>query len=200
MMPFITEEIWQDIAPLAGKSADTIMLQPWPSFEAHESDAEAELEVAWLQGVIVAVRTIRGEAQLGPGKSLDILVRNATQEDGRRFTSNTAYLRKLARIESITMLSDDDDVPPSLSALYGNLEILVPMAGVVDVGAERARLEKELQKQNGELSRIQGKLSNASFIDRAPEAVVSNERQKQQAAEDAVQAITSQLQRLEGLH
>ena len=74
------------------------------------------------------------------------------------------------------------------------------MAGVVDVGAERARLEKELQKQNGELSRIQGKLSNASFIDRAPEAVVSNERQKQQAAEDAVQAITSQLQRLEGLH
>ena len=98
------------------------------------------------------------------------------------------------------MLSDDDDVPPSLSALYGNLEILVPMAGVVDVGAERARLEKELQKQNSELGRIQGKLSNASFIDRAPEAVVSNERQKQQAAEDAVQAITSQLQRLEGLH
>ena len=200
MMPFITEEIWQDVAPLAGKSADTIMLQPWPSFEAHESDAEAELEVTWLQGVIVAVRTIRGEAQLGPGKSLDILVRNATEADDRRFTSNTTYLRKLARIESITILSDDDDVPPSLSALCGNLEILVPMAGVVDVGAERARLEKELQKQNSELSRIQGKLANASFVDRAPEAVVTNERQKQQAAEDAIQAITSQLQRLEGLH
>ena len=146
------------------------------------------------------MRTIRGEAQLGPGKSLDILVRNATEADDRRFTSNTTYLRKLARIESITILSDDDDVPPSLSALCGNLEILVPMAGVVDVGAERARLEKELQKQNSELSRIQGKLANASFVDRAPEAVVTNERQKQQAAEDAIQAITSQLQRLEGLH
>ena len=66
MMPFITEEIWQSIAPLAGISADTIMLQPWPSFEAEACDAQAESEVTWLQGVIIAVRTIRGEAQLGP--------------------------------------------------------------------------------------------------------------------------------------
>ncbi len=200
MMPFITEEIWQSIAPLADKSGDTIMLQPWPNFDGQESDAEAESEVAWLQGVIVAIRTIRGEAQLGPGKALDILVRNTTDDDQRRFTNNKAYLRKLARLESITFLSSDAEVPPSLSALCGNLEILVPMAGVIDVEAERARLNKELQKQQGELTRIQGKLSNASFVDRAPEAVVANERHKQQAAEDAVQAITTQLQRLEGLH
>ncbi len=176
------------------------MLQPWPNFDGQESDAEAESEVAWLQGVIVAIRTIRGEAQLGPGKALDILVRNTTDDDQRRFTNNKAYLRKLARLESITFLSSDAEVPPSLSALCGNLEILVPMAGVIDVEAERARLNKELQKQQGELTRIQGKLSNASFVDRAPEAVVANERHKQQAAEDAVQAITTQLQRLEGLH
>ena len=200
MMPFITEEIWQSIAPLADKTGDTIMLQPWPNFDGQESDAEAESEVAWLQGVIVAIRTIRGEAQLGPGKALDILVRNTTDDDQRRFTNNKAYLRKLARLESITFLSSDAEVPPSLSALCGNLEILVPMAGVIDVEAERARLNKELQKQQGELTRIQGKLSNASFVDRAPEAVVANERHKQQAAEDAVQAITTQLQRLEGLH
>lgn len=200
MMPFITEEIWQSIAPLAEKSGETIMLQPWPSFEAQESDTEAELEVAWLQGVIVAVRTIRAEGQLGPGKTLDILVRNGTQEDQRRFTRNTAYLRKLAKLESITILPADEEVPPSLSALCGNLEILVPMAGVIDLGAERTRLEKELQKQRDELSRLQGKLSNASFVDRAPEAVVASERQKQQVAEDAVQTIASQLKRLEGLH
>jgi valyl-tRNA synthetase len=200
MMPFITEEIWQSIAPLAEKSGNTIMLQPWPTFGEEESDAEAESEVAWLQGVIVAVRTIRGEAQLGPGKALDILVRNTTDDDQRRFTNSKAYLRKLARLDSITFLSSDAEVPPSLSALCGNLEILVPMAGVIDVEAERARLNKELQKQQGELTRIQSKLSNASFIDRAPEAVVANERHKQLAAEDAVQAITAQLQRLEGLH
>jgi valyl-tRNA synthetase len=200
MMPFITEEIWQSIAPLAEKSGNTIMLQPWPTFGEEEPDAEAESEVAWLQGVIVAVRTIRGEAQLGPGKALDILVRNTTDDDQRRFTNSKAYLRKLARLDSITFLSSDAEVPPSLSALCGNLEILVPMAGVIDVEAERARLNKELQKQQGELTRIQSKLSNASFIDRAPEAVVANERHKQLAAEDAVQAITAQLQRLEGLH
>jgi valyl-tRNA synthetase len=200
MMPFITEEIWQSIAPLAEKSGDTIMLQPWPNFDDHELDADAESEVAWLQGVIVAIRTIRGEAQLGPGKALDILVRNTTDEDQMRFTSNTAYLRKLARLESITFLGLDAEVPPSLSALYGSLEILVPMAGVIDVASEQTRLEKELKKQQSELSRIQGKLSNASFIDRAPEEVVAKEREKQLAAEDAVQAIASQLQRLEGLH
>jgi valyl-tRNA synthetase len=200
MMPFITEEIWQSIAPLAEKSGDTIMLQPWPNFDDHELDADAESEVAWLQGVIVAIRTIRGEAQLGPGKALDILVRNTTDEDQMRFTSNTAYLRKLARLESITFLGLDAEVPPSLSALYGSLEILVPMAGVIDVASEQTRLEKELKKQQTELSRIQGKLSNASFIDRAPEEVVAKEREKQLAAEDAVQAIASQLQRLEGLH
>lgn len=200
MMPFITEEIWQSIAPLAGISADTIMLQPWPSFEAEACDAQAESEVTWLQGVIIAVRTIRGEAQLGPGKTLDILVRNASDEDQRRLTSNAAYLRKLARLDSVTILQANDEVPPSLSALHGNLEILVPMAGVIDLDSERERLEKDLQKQNGEVSRIQGKLSNESFVDRAPEAVVVKERQKLQAAEDAVVAIEAQLQRLEGLH
>ena len=200
MMPFITEEIWQSIAPLAGISADTIMLQPWPSFEAEACDAQAESEVTWLQGVIIAVRTIRGEAQLGPGKTLDILVRNASDEDQRRLTSNAAYLRKLARLDSVKILQATDEVPPSLSALHGNLEILVPMAGVIDLDSERERLEKDLQKQNGEVSRIQGKLSNESFVDRAPEAVVVKERQKLQAAEDAVVAIEAQLQRLEGLH
>jgi valyl-tRNA synthetase len=97
-------------------------------------------------------------------------------------------------------LQATDAVPPSLSALHGNLEILVPMAGVIDLDSERERLEKDLQKQNGEVSRIQGKLSNESFVDRAPEAVVVKERQKLQAAEDAVVAIEAQLQRLEGLH
>ena len=200
MMPFITEEIWQTVAPLAGVSGPTIMLQPWPAADPDRHDAEAEAEVAWMQGVIVATRTIRGEAQLGPGKELDILIRNATEADRSRLERNAPLLQKLAKLASITLIEAADETPAALSALYEHLEILVPMAGIIDVEAETSRLNKDLQKHRKELERLQQKLANPNFTDRAPPEVVENERVKARAASDACDKITAQLSRLEGLH
>ena len=200
MMPFITEEIWQTVAPLAGVSGPTIMLQPWPAADPDRHDAEAEAEVAWMQGVIVATRTIRGEAQLGPGKELDILIRNATEADRSRLERNAPLLQKLAKLASVTLMEAADETPAALSALYEHLEILVPMAGIIDVEAETSRLNKDLQKHRKELERLQQKLANPNFTDRAPPEVVENERVKARAASDACDKITAQLSRLEGLH
>ena len=200
MMPFITEEIWQTVAPLAGVSGPTIMLQPWPAADPDRHDAEAEAEVAWMQGVIVATRTIRGEAQLGPGKELDILIRNATEADRSRLERNAPLLQKLAKLASVTLIEAADETPAALSALYEHLEILVPMAGIIDVEAETSRLNKDLQKHRKELERLQQKLANPNFTDRAPPEVVENERVKARAASDACDKITAQLSRLEGLH
>jgi len=200
MMPFITEEIWQTVAPLAGVSGPTIMLQPWPAADQDRHDAGAEAEVAWMQGVIVATRTIRGEAQLGPGKELDILIRNATEADRLRLERNAPLLQKLAKLASVTLIEAADETPAALSALYEHLEILVPMAGIIDVEAETSRLNKDLQKHRKELERLQQKLANPNFTDRAPPEVVENERVKARAASDACDKITAQLSRLEGLH
>jgi len=200
MMPFITEEIWQTVAPLAGVSGPTIMLQPWPAADPDLYDAEAEAEVAWMQGVIVATRTIRGEAQLGPGKELDILIRNATEADRSRLERNAPLLQKLAKLASVTLIEAADETPAALSALYEHLEILVPMAGIIDVDAETSRLNKDLLKHRKELERLQQKLANPNFTDRAPPEVVENERVKARAASDACDKITAQLSRLEGLH
>ena len=200
MMPFITEEIWQTVAPIAGVSGPTIMLQPWPAADPDRHDAEAEAEVAWMQGVIVATRTIRGEAQLGPGKELDILIRNATEADRSRLERNAPLLQKLAKLASVTLIEAADETPAALSALYEHLEILVPMAGIIDVDAETSRLNKDLLKHRKELERLQQKLANPNFTDRAPPEVVENERVKARAASDACDKITAQLSRLEGLH
>jgi valyl-tRNA synthetase len=200
LMPFITEEIWQNVAPLAGCSGETIMLQSWPEAGEHPRDPDAEADIAWLQGVIVAVRTIRGEAQLGPGKMLNVLIRNASPDDQLRLLEHAALLKKLARLESIDTVPTDTELPPVLSALHKHLEVLVPMAGVVDLDDERDRLTRELGKQQKELARLEAKLGNANFVDRAPEEVVAGERLKQQAASDAVVKISSQLDRLKGLH
>ncbi|MGD2007514.1 MAG: valine--tRNA ligase, partial [Cellvibrionales bacterium] len=163
-------------------------------------DPDAEADIAWLQGVIVAVRTIRGEAQLGPGKMLNVLIRNASPDDQLRLLEHAALLKKLARLESIDTVPTDNELPPVLSALHKHLEVLVPMAGVVDLDDERDRLTRELGKQQKELARLEAKLGNANFVDRAPEEVVAGERLKQQAASDAVVKISSQLDRLKGLH
>jgi len=199
LMPFITEEIWQSVAPIAGVKGDTIMLQPWPNFDGQETDTEAEAEIAWLQSIIVAIRTIRSESNLGPSKELDVLVANATAVDIERMQNNAQALRKLAKVATIQPLAAGSEPPPALSALCQHLEVMVPMAGVIDIEAELKRIDKDVEKQAQEIKRLEGKLSNPKFVDKAPEAVVDAERVKLAAAMDALSKLQSQRARMEGL-
>ena len=178
MMPFLTEEIWQQVAPLAGVDGETIMLGHYPEAEEAKKDAQAEADVEWLKGVILGVRNIRGEMDIAPSKPLTVLFRNGSEQDKARLEANLAFLQKLAKLDTVTWLNAGDEAPMSATALVGDMEVLVPMAGLIDKDAEIARLQKEIDKATKDLERIEGKLSNDSFVAKAPEAVVAKERGK----------------------
>ncbi|WP_406228330.1 valine--tRNA ligase [Pseudomonas siliginis] len=198
-MPFITEEIWQRIAPLAGIQGKTIMLQPWPVANEERIDPAAENDIEWLKELMLGTRNIRGEMNIGPGKPLPIYLKNVSAEDQRRLTENEALLKKLARLESITVLAAGEEAPLSATALVGEMEVLVPMAGLIDKGAELARLDKEILRLQGEVQRVGGKLSNAGFVDKAPAEVIEKERAKLAEAEQALGKLAEQHARIASL-
>jgi valyl-tRNA synthetase len=199
MMPFITEEIWQSVGPLAGKLGPTIMLQPYPEPNEHDIDLRANEDIEWLKVVIEGVRNIRGEMNIPPGKELSVLLRKGDENDRLRLSKNSQYLRKLAKITQIDWLAADDAVPLAATALAGELEILVPMAGLIDKDAEITRLNREISKLEGDLTRLQGKLGNAAFVDKAPAAVVAKEQDKMYAQRQALETLREQLQRIRGI-
>jgi valyl-tRNA synthetase len=192
LMPFITEEIWQRVAPLAGKTGDTIMLQPYPIADASKMDENAEADVQWLQLIIEGIRNIRGEMNIAPGKKVPVLFKNGSESDKIRLEQNAQLLNSLAKLESVTWLSSDDIAPAAATQLAGELEILVPMADLIDKDAELARLTKEIDKLNKELGSIKGKLSNANFVDRAPVAVVAKEQQRLEKQQVALKKLQQQ--------
>ncbi|WP_100640414.1 valine--tRNA ligase [Marinobacter salexigens] len=176
-MPFITEEIWQRIAPLAGKSGDSIMQQPFPQVDPAKHDAKAVEDIEWLKGVIVAVRNIRGEMNISPAKKIPVLFRGNSAEGQRRMNENRQFLSSLAKLESLEWF-EGDNAPMSATQLVGDMEVLVPMAGLIDKDAELKRLDKELERLNKEIARLEGKLNNEKFTAKAPAEVVAKEQEK----------------------
>ena len=198
-MPYLTEEVWQSVSPFAGTQGDSIMLAPWPTYSAEQIDEESESEIEWLKKIIIAIRTIRAEANIPPSTELTVLVSHASEQDKARLTRNTAYLAKLAKVSQLTALSPDAEPPPSLMALCGELEIRVPMAGVIDIEQELVRLDKEITKHESELARLEGKLDNKAFVERAPTEVVVAERQKQEQAAASIATLRRQRSQIEVL-
>jgi valyl-tRNA synthetase len=176
IIPFITEEIWQRVAPLAGVEGDTIMLQPYPIADESKIDKEAVENTDWLMAVILGVRRIRGEMNIAPSKPLPVLLQHGSEQDAERLETNRVYLNRLARLETMTWLNADDVAPESAMAIVGEMQILIPIAGLIDKTAELARLDKEILKIQTELERIDVKLSNPSFVEKAPAAVLEKER------------------------
>jgi len=198
LMPYITEEIWQRVAPLAGKSGDSIMTQAYPAADESRIDTEAEGDIEWLKGVIVGVRNIRGEMNISPAKPIPLILRNGNDEDQRRLTQNETFLKSLAKIESISWLGDEE-APLAATQLVGDLEVLVPMAGLIDKDAEIARLGKEVDKISKELQRLQGKLSNEKFISKAPADVVEKEKAKLSDAQASFDRLHEQLEKIKAI-
>ena len=199
LMPFITEEIWQQIKTLAGAEGDTIMLQPYPQADDSHIDDAATADIEWLKKVIIGIRNIRGEMNIAPGKPLPIYFSNGSAEDQRRLEGNRQFLCKLANLDTIHWLNPGDEAPMSATALVGDTEILVPMAGLIDKDAELARLTKEVDKLQKELQRVQGKLSNEKFVGKAPADVVTKEREKLADMEAALGKLQQQQQAIAAL-
>ena len=199
LMPFITEEIWQRVAPLAGIEADTIMLQPYPVADEAQIDANAIAETNWVMNFILGVRRIRGEMNIAPGKPLPVLLQNGSDTDQQSLANNRIYLQKLGRLESITWLNADDSTPESAIALIGDMKILIPMAGLIDKEAELARLEKEIQKIKNDLPRVEGKLNNPTFVDKAPQDVIDKEKAKLADLHSSLNNLEQQQRKIQAL-
>ena len=197
LMPFITEEIWQRISPLLDMRAQdedkSLMMQAYPQVDNTLIDAEAEADIDWVKGIIIGIRNIRGEMDISPGKAIPVLLRNGSPEDRRRLEQNRLFLIKLAKLADITYLESADEAPMCATQLHGDVEILVPLAGLIDKAAEAARLEKEIAKLEKNLAGINGKLSNAKFVDNAPKEIVDTERERARNNEAAIAALNEKL-------
>ena len=178
IMPFITETIWQDVSPLANCHSATIMNQAYPEYDAAKVDANAMQDLEWVKGFVLAIRSIRGEMDIAPSKPLPVLLKNASIEDIRRLEENAMFLYSIAKLETVTALNEDDKAPACATSLLGSLEIMIPMAGLIDKDAELARIAKALDKLEKDFARTQGKLSNEKFVSNAPDAVIEKEKAK----------------------
>jgi valyl-tRNA synthetase len=200
LMPFITEEIWQRVAPLAQVRGDTVMLQPYPHAGDFPADEEAEREIGWVQALVLAVRQIRGELNISPARRIGVLLRDAGAEDESRLVRHRRWLERLAGIDNITLLAPGAAAPQSAAALVGTLTVLVPMAGLIDADAEAERLGRLLARAQVDLEKTRGRLANDNFVRNAPAEVVTLERERARELERTASGLASQLERVRGLH
>ena len=193
LMPFITEEIWQKVAPLAGRPGPTVMLAPYPLVSDYPIDEAAEKDIGWVQQFVLAVRQIRSEMTIAPSRRIPVLLQGASDVDWERALRNHALLEHLAGLSGIERVPADQAAPPSATALLGEATILVPMAGLIDTAAEIERLTKRLAKASQDLAKTRAKLASETFVRNAPEAVVTAEREREVEQERMVTGIQAQL-------
>jgi valyl-tRNA synthetase len=199
IMPFVTEEIWQQVAPRAGIDAPTIMLQPYPQPATAGADEQAVADIEWLRKFILGVRQIRGEMDIPPGKPLPVILENASEADQRRAAEHASLLERVGRVESVTLLAAGEQPPAAATALLDDTRLLVPMKGMIDVDAERKRLGKQMDKVQADLSRARAKLDNPNFVNNAPADVVTQEKQRAADFERQVAQLSEQLEKLHEL-
>jgi valyl-tRNA synthetase len=199
LMPFITEEIWQQVAPRAGVSGPTIMTQEFPVPNKGTNDPAAVADIEWVRGFILGIRQIRGEMDISPGKPLPVLLQHASAEDQRRAADHAALLARVGRVESINTLAKDEQPPASATALHGDMQLLVPMKGLIDVDAERARLDKQRGKIESDLAKTRTKLGNEKFVNNAPADVVTQEHGRAADFEKQLAQLAEQLEKLNKL-
>jgi len=195
LMPFITETIWERVAPLSAldfNAGDSIMVQPFPAVDAAKQDEQVLADIEWVKRFIVGIRNIRGEMDIAPSKPLPALLRNVSSEDERRLSISRTFIDRLARLESVTVLKEGEEAPASAAAVVGEMEILIPMAGLIDKEAELARIAKAMGKLEQDVARFKGKLSNEKFVSNAPEAVIEKEKAKLADSESQLAKLKAQ--------
>ncbi len=178
LMPYLTEEIWQTLAPKLNISGETIMLAQYPVADQALVNEQAEADMQWLQGLIGAVRNIRGEMGLGNARLLPVLLQNTTDAEKAQIARIEPLFKALAKVESITFLADGEQPPLSSSSVVGHVSVFVPMKGLIDPKAELSRLQKDLDKVQKQHDQIATKLANEGFVAKAPAAVVEGEKVK----------------------
>lgn len=199
LMPYLTEEIWQTLAPMIGKGGDTIMTAKYPVPEAAKMNEQAEADMQWLQGLIGAVRNIRGEMGLGNARLLPVLLQNISDSERTQIERIQPLFKALAKVESITFLAQGEEPPLSSSSVVGHASVFVPMKGLIDPKAELGRLQKDLDKVQKQHDQIANKLANEGFVAKAPAAVVEGEKVKLAEFSDQLVKIKQSMEQIAAL-
>ena len=196
IIPFVTEELWLELCGRTGRDSATIMLEAQPRPESFEVDAEAEAEIDWLKAFVMGVRQVRGEMSIAPGKRLPVRLAGATGPDRARVDRHEALLKSLARLNDIGFVDSADAVSGAAVALVDRVTILVPLEGLIDMAAERARLGKQIGRASDDRERSRKKLANPQFVANAPAAVVDRERERAAALDERLAQLKERLSRL----
>jgi valyl-tRNA synthetase len=199
LIPFITEEIWRKVAPLAGRNGPSVMIEPYPQGCDFPADEQAEKDIAWVQQFALAVRQIRATMNIAPARRMPVLLRGAQEADWQRVVHNRGSLEHLAGLERIERLQPAQEAPQSATALLGEVHILVPMAGLIDAAAEIDRLTKRMAKAAQDLAKSNAKLASETFVRNAPEAVVQAERDRHGEQERTLADLQAQLEAMRKL-
>jgi valyl-tRNA synthetase len=199
VMPFLTEEIWQTLAPMIGLRGETIMLAQYPVPNPERINEQAEADMLGLQGLIGAVRNIRGEMGLGNARLLPVLLQNTTDAEKAQIARIEPLFKALAKVESITFLTDAEQPPLSSSSVVGRISVFVPMKGLIDPKAELGRLQKDLDKVQKQHDQIASKLANEGFVAKAPAAVVEGEKAKLAEFVDQLVKIKANMEQIAAL-
>uniref|UniRef100_A0A0Q9YL64 Valine--tRNA ligase n=1 Tax=Candidatus Berkiella aquae TaxID=295108 RepID=A0A0Q9YL64_9GAMM len=205
IMPFITEEIWQKMNHFINPShqadsGQSIMLQPYPLFDASKVNHSAEVAMQGIQAMILGVRNIRGEMNISPAKQLPLLCRGGDASGLRKIaTDNLTTVQSLCKVENLSWLEANATVPSSATALVNDLELFIPLAGFIDKEAEAKRLNKEMEKLHKEITDIQKRLQNENYVKKAPADVVAKEREKLQVAEKSLEKFQDNLAKIQAL-
>ncbi len=199
-MPYLTEQIWQTVAPLLNrKNTDSIVVADYPKTDDAQISEQVEADMAWLQELIASVRNIRGEMKLGNAVRLPVLLQNISSDEDARLSRIKNQFKALAKVESLEIVKEGDEVPLSSSSMVGQLRVLVPMKGLIDPTAELARLGKSYDKLKGQAEGIARKLGNEGFVSKAPAEVVDAEKAKLAELEGQLTAMTAQMEQLKAL-
>jgi valyl-tRNA synthetase len=200
LMPFITEEIWQKVGPLAGRLGETIMRQPYPGTDEFAADAAAERDIAVVQAVVLGIRQIRGELDVPHSRATPVYVLSDRAGDAEALVTLSATLRRVANLESIELIASEASLPPCAIAVSAGRTVLAPFNRLVDdASAGLARLEKRRTKTRQELDKCEAKLGNANFVANAPESVVTQERERIAEFERQLSQLGEQMRRLAAL-
>jgi len=196
IMPYITEELWHQVAPLAGKSGETISTQPYPEADESKIDQQALADIEWVKESVLGVRKIRAEMNINPGKKLPLCIADASAADLQRLEQHNALLKSLARLSDVSILDANSEKPDAAVALVDEMQLLIPMDGLIDKEAELKRLGREIEKLEKLTKSLSGKLSNPGFTGKAPPEVVEAEQQKLSDAQAALENLQQQKDRI----
>lgn len=199
IMPFITEEIWQKVSRLLGNMGKTIMVEPYPEFQADQHNEKVEDEVKWLQNIIIAIRSMRSEMGISPAKHVTLILNKGNNKDKKRSNDGELYIKTLAKVATLRWAKSTDTLTASATAVINDLELHIPLAGLIDKKAELTRLNKEISKLAKEQQKSANKLDNPNYVKKAPAEVVEKERARLKQSEETLEKLKKHYKNIESV-